>query len=309
LLDLMGTAKYDGVSARGDVSGALMAHGLVAPVNTDLLPNYELVFPALIDQPSNTMDGITYGVPIGRTADLLVWRPDQVRTDPKRPVSTKLIFDPAVASAYRARVTMQDSPMSIATAALYLRKHEPQLGIDDIYELDQGQFSAAIDLLAQQRPAVGVYWRNPDQNVAAFTDRGAAVGIASQVSIDRLLKEHQKVRSAGPDEETTGRSDSWMIGARANHPNCAYMWLDYVTGAAANAKIAEHTRQAPATEHACAPTIKRSFCDTLMAANEDLFDQVHYWATPLRDCGDSRGDVCKSYADWSRAWAEVTRGG
>ena len=72
---LMRSGRYDGVSARGDAGGALIADGLVDPVNTDLLPNYADVFPALQDQPANTVDGVTYGVPIGRTANLLIWKP------------------------------------------------------------------------------------------------------------------------------------------------------------------------------------------------------------------------------------------
>jgi putative spermidine/putrescine transport system substrate-binding protein len=308
VLALMGTSRYDGVTASGDVGGGLVARGLVNPVNTELLPSYDLVFPSLRRQPANTVDGVVYGVPIGRTAELLTWRPDQVRTNPNKPVSTKLIFEPAVASRYSGRVTMQDNPMSIASAALYLRKHEQDLDIDDVYELDEEQFDAVIELLARQRPYVGVYWRGDRQNLRAFTERDAAVGLASQVTINRLLKQHPGVRAAGPKEETTGRSDTWMISTRAKHPNCMYRWMNYVTGAAANAKIAEQTRQAPANAHACDLMRKRSFCDVFMAANEELFDQVHYWTTPLRNCGDGRGDVCKTYADWARAWTEVTRG-
>ena len=59
----MRSGGYDGVSARGDAGGALIADGLVDPVNTDLVPNYADVFPALQDQPSNTVDGVSYGVP------------------------------------------------------------------------------------------------------------------------------------------------------------------------------------------------------------------------------------------------------
>jgi len=67
------------------------------------------------------------------------------------PVSSSAIFDPSVASRYRGGVTAYRNPMYIADAALYLRHHQPDLGIDDIYELDQRQFSAAVALLREQR--------------------------------------------------------------------------------------------------------------------------------------------------------------
>ena len=37
-----------------------------SPVNTDLIPNYADVFPALKDKPWNSVNGVPYGVPHGR---------------------------------------------------------------------------------------------------------------------------------------------------------------------------------------------------------------------------------------------------
>ena len=32
-----------------------------------------------------------------------------------------------------------------------------------------------------------------------------------------------------PKEGSTGWSDTWMISSKAAHPNCMYMWMDYIT--------------------------------------------------------------------------------
>jgi putative spermidine/putrescine transport system substrate-binding protein len=72
MVTLMRTGKYDGVSASGDATLRLIAGGDVAPVNTDLVPNYKDVFDALKDQPFNTVDGVNYGIPHGRGANLLM---------------------------------------------------------------------------------------------------------------------------------------------------------------------------------------------------------------------------------------------
>ena len=45
--------------------------GEVAPINLDLIPNYADVFEGLKDKPCNTVDGVPYGVPHGRGANLL----------------------------------------------------------------------------------------------------------------------------------------------------------------------------------------------------------------------------------------------
>lgn len=305
---LMSTGRYDGVSARGDVSTGLVADHLVAPINTDLIPSYTQVFPALKHLPSNTIDGVTYGIPTGRFVSYLIRRPDRIHVPSNEIVSTKLIFDPRLASRYRGGVTAYDNPMYIADAALYLRKHDHSLGIHNVYELDREQLAAAIHLLVEQRPYVGNYWRDSKENVRGYTSGVSLIGPAWQMTIDRILAQHVKVHADQPDEGATGISDSWMIALRARHPNCMYLWMNYMSGANANALLAEHTRQAPANEHACDLTRDPSFCDTYRAADEDLFKEVHFWTTPLRDCGDSRGDVCTTYDDWARAFASVVPG-
>jgi putative spermidine/putrescine transport system substrate-binding protein len=303
VIRLMRSGRYDGVSARGDVGGALIADGLVDPINTDLLPNYVDVFPSLKEQPANTVDEVTYGAPIGRTANLLIWKPAEVKREPDIAVSSDLIFDPELASRYPGGVTASDDPMYIADAALYLREHESDLEIDDVYELDREQFDAAIELLRDQRRFIGPYWSAPAGDAEVFASGAAVAGTGSLATANRLRGEGVKVNAVVPKEGATGLSDNWMLSSRAHHPNCMYLWMDHVLGPEANAAIAVRTGQAPANERAC--NLIGAHCDNFRAADEDLFEDVEHWATPLRDCGDDRGDACKTYADWARAYAEL----
>lgn len=302
----MRSGNFDGVSARGDVSLRLVADGLVDPLNTELIPNYSDLFPRLKDQPHNTVDGATYGIPQGRFANLLMWRTAEVPTDPEEELSSNLIFDPELASRYPGRVTILDSPMSIADAALYLREHSPDLGIENVYALDQEQFDAALELLRKQRRFVGRYWSDPAENVNAFASGASLAGTAWLVSAIELRRRGVKINAVVPEEGSTGLSDSWMLSSDAPHPNCMYLWMDWIIGPRANAAVATNTHQAPANERAC--NLIGVHCDTHAAADEELYDQVEYWTTPLRDCGDDRGAVCKTYDEWARGFAEVKRG-
>src|SRR5689334_9436433 len=63
MIQLMRTGQYDGVSASGDATLRLIAGGDVAPVNTDLIPNYKDVFEGLKNKAWNTVDGVNYGIP------------------------------------------------------------------------------------------------------------------------------------------------------------------------------------------------------------------------------------------------------
>ena len=46
-------------------------------------------------------------------------------------------------------------------------------------------------------------------------------------------------------------------------------------------------------------------CENYDADGEKYLDDLYYWTTPVSDCGDDRGDVCKTYDDWVQGWTEV----
>ena len=220
----------------------LIEGGDVDPVNTDLVPNYADIFPALKDQPHNTVDGVNYGIPHGRGANLLMWNPDQVKPDP---TSWSAVFDPAEARKYKGKVTAYDSPIYIADAALYLREHNPELGIENPYELDQEQFDAAIDLLKQQKQNVGEYWSDYTKQIEAFANGDSTVGTTWQVITNLLQDEGANVKNILPSEGATGWSDTWMISSEAKNPNCTYLWMNHIVSPEANAAGRRVLRRGP----------------------------------------------------------------
>jgi putative spermidine/putrescine transport system substrate-binding protein len=302
MVELMRTGQYDGVSASGDATLRLIEGGNVAPINTDLVPNYENVFAALKDQPHNTVDGVHYGIPHGRGANLLMWNPSDVRPDPS---SWDVVFDPAKAYQYKGHVTAYDTPIYIADAALYLRAHQPELGIKNIYELDQKQFSAAIELLNEQKQHVGRYWSVYTDEVEAFTKGDSTVGTTWQVIANLIGDEKVKVKTVLPSEGATGWSDTWMLSSEAEHLNCMYLWMDHIIDPRVNAQVAEWFGEAPANARSCEVTEDPSHCDVYHADDEVFFDQVEYWTTPSKNCGDERGPVCMGYDAWVAAWNKL----
>jgi len=300
MVTLMRTGRYDGVSASGDATLRLIAGGDVAPVNTDLVPNYADVFPALKDQDFNSVDGQMYGVPHGRGANLLMWRDDKVSP---APTSWSAVFDDA--AKYKGKVTAYDNPIYIADAALYLKTHKPDLKIDNVYELDDKQFNAAIDLLKAQRANVGEYWSDYTKEQAAFTQGDSVIGTTWQVIANLLEADKVKIKTTLPSEGATGWSDTWMIAAKAANPNCMYKWMDWIISPTANAQVAEWFGEAPSNSKACAETAVKDHCEIFHADDETYFGKVAYWTTPRKDCGDDRGAVCADYSKWVQAWTEI----
>ncbi len=279
MVTLMRTGEYDGVSASGDASGRLIEGGDVDPVNTDLVPNYADIFPALKDQEWNTVDGVNYGIPHGRGSNLLQWNPDEVKPDP---TSWDVVFDPAKAAEQQGKVTAYDNAIYIADAALYLRTHNPELGIEDPYELDQEQFDAAIDLLKQQNENIGEYWSDYTKQIAAFANGDSTVGTTWQIITNLAQAEGVNVKNTLPSEGATGWSDTWMLSSEAKNPNCMYLWMNHIVSPEANAAVAEYFGEAPANEKSCALTADKEHCDIFHADDEAFFDQIEYWKTPSR---------------------------
>ncbi len=299
-VNLMNSGQYDVVSASGDASLRLIASGAVAPVNTDLVPNYADVWSFLKDRDWNSVDGQMYGIPHGYGANLLMYRSDLV--DPA-PTSWSSVFDDS--SQYAGKVTSYDSPIYIADAALYLMNTQPDLGIKDPYALDEKQLAAAVDVLKAQRQNVGEYWSDYLKQIQSFTNGDSVIGTSWQVIVNLAQDEKVPVEAIFPDEGSTGWSDTWMVSSKTKSPNCAYAWLDHIISPEANDAVAEWFGEAPANAKAC-DLATEGFCDTYHAGDQAYSDQIHYWTTPIEQCLDGRTDVtCTTYQDWTTAWTEI----
>jgi putative spermidine/putrescine transport system substrate-binding protein len=307
MVDLMKTGQYDGVSASGNATARLVAAGQVDPVNVSLVPNYKTVFSDLKDQPYNTFEGVHYGIPHGRGANLLMWNSKSVKP---APTSWNVTLDPKVAAKYSGKISQYDDPMSIAEGALYLKTHEPKLGIEDPYELNEEQFNAAVELMKEQRPFVGEYWSEAEKQISGFATGDNQVGTTWQYQYFVLKGENKPVAASPasqgflPEEGATGWSDTWMISSHAQHPNCMYMWMNWIIEPKVNAEVAEFFGEAPAQEKACEETENPNFCAEYHAEEPAFWKRVYYWKTPLSDCGNGEED-CMNYNDWVQAWTSI----
>jgi putative spermidine/putrescine transport system substrate-binding protein len=307
MIQLMRTGQYDGVSASGNASARLVDGGDVDPVNVSLVPNYSTIFSDLKNQPYNTFDGVNYGIPHGRGANLLMWNVDDVKPPPD---SWDVILDPKKAANYAGKISAYDDPIYIADAAVYLKFHQPDLGIDNPYELNQEQFDAAVNLLKEQRPNVGEYWSDAAKQISAFSNGDDQIGTTWQYQYFALKDAGEPVAASPasqgflPKEGGTGWSDTWMISSQAQHPNCMYKWMDWIVSPKANAQVAEFFGEAPAQSKACDQTTDPSFCEKYHADNPGFWKRVYYWETPLADCGDGSTD-CKDYNEWVQAWTSI----
>ena len=300
MITFMGTGEYDGIVASGNATIRLMTTGEVAPINGDLIPNYADIQDALKGRIHNSLNDQAMGVPHGRGYNPLAWRTDEVSPAPD---SWGAIWENA--SDYAGKISIYDDSIFIADAALWLKATQPDLGIEDPYELDEEQFNAAVDLLKQLAPNVGEYWSDYAKQIQSYANKDSVIGTTWPLQVNLLKADNQPVESVKPKEGATGWSDTWMVSSKAANPNCMYLWMNHMASPEAQAAVAEGFGEAPANLKACELTKNTSHCTEQHADDEAFWEDIYYWTTPVADCGDDRGEVCKTQEDWEAAWTEI----
>jgi putative spermidine/putrescine transport system substrate-binding protein len=210
-VSLIQSGQYDGISASGDATTRLIEGGLVEAVDTSIFSNYANVFAGLKDLPHNTVDGVNYGVPHGRGANLLMYNTEAITP---APTTWDGIWEGAAAN--KGKISVYDSSIFIADAALHLKTTQPDLGIDDIYQLTQPQFDAAVALLTKQRDEGDpLYWSVYTEQVSSFGAGDVTIGTTWPLQVALAQGEGQRV------EGTPGRrARTRPRGARTRRGPC-----------------------------------------------------------------------------------------
>jgi putative spermidine/putrescine transport system substrate-binding protein len=203
-------------------------------------------------------------------------------------------------------VSVYDSAIYIADAAMYLMATQPDLGITNPYSLDETQFAAAIALLEQQESLVSQFWASATDQQAALEDGTVLAGTTWQYTVNVAQANGATIEAIKPVEGATGWSDTWMLSTKAAHPNCMMLFMDWITSPWANAQVAEWWGEAPSNSESCGLTAAPDHCDVYHAAETEYWTDIWYWTTPTEECIDGRTDVtCVPYSEWINAWNEL----
>jgi putative spermidine/putrescine transport system substrate-binding protein len=312
-----GGTVYDGVSASGDASNRLIAGGDVGAIDPSLFPQFaNVIGPLNPDGGTNNahyvVDGKVYGTPYMYGPNFLMYNTEEVKP---APTSWDVTFE--ADSPYAGSITVYDSPIFIADAAMYLMAHNPDLGITDPYELSQEQFDAAVNLLKTQAPMVARPWALYTDEIDGFVDGSMLVGTAWPINLS-LAELDAPVDAVIPSEGVTGWADTWMISANAPHPNCMLKWMDWAMQPDVQAEVAVWYGAAGSNTLSCDATrdLLVDFygkgadeaVDTVRygnCGNVEFLDSIHLWKTPVPNCGDDRGNACIDYSEWTQAWTEI----
>src|SRR5690348_15580627 len=295
-----GGGQYDMVSASGDASLRLIYGHDVQAVDPSKIPDFKNFNKAFQSPPNNTVGGKHYGISLQWGPNTLLYNTEKVKPAPN---SWSSIYS----SKYKGKVTVPDNPIQIADAALYLMKTQPALGIKDPYELNSSQFSATVDLLKKQKPLIKKYWALASDEIDLFKNGDAVIGASWPYQTNTLAADKTPVKDTIPTEGATGWADTWMLSAHAKHPNCAYLWMKYISEPKPQAQQAISFGETPANTKACPimDELAKGSCAQYHAnADASYFNSIKFWKTPIQQCGNGKND-CTDYNEWQQKWTEV----
>jgi putative spermidine/putrescine transport system substrate-binding protein len=297
-----GGGQYDLVSASGDASLRLVYGHDVVPIHINLLPGWKAFFPFFKSPAHNTVDGVHYGISLQWGPNTLIYNTKKVK---KAPTSWSVVYT----KQYAGKLSIPNNPIQIADAALYLMETKPALGIRDPYELTKPQFNAAVALLKQQKPLVKRYWNYAADQIQDFKNGDVTVGSTWPYQTLTLQAAKVPVKDTVPRDGTTGWADTWMLAAKAPHPNCAYLWMKYVTTPKVEAQQAIVFGETPVTPLAC-PYMNKlqagSCAQYHLNAPAAYLKSIHFWKVPIADCGWGGRKDCVDFTAWQQAWTQIT---
>ena len=315
MVALMNEGGFDLVTASGDASNRLISGGRVQEINIDLIPSYSEIDPRLQNAPWHTVDkdgngtAEHYGVPYSSGQNILMYNTEIFGDE--APTSWNVVFEEMTlpdGESNTGRIQAYDGPIYIADAALYLKYHNPELGIEDPYSLNRDQFNAALDLLREQRKLINRYWHDAFVQMDDFTNEGVAASGSWPFQANLLKAGGAPIEKVVPVEGATGWADSTMLHVDAPHPNCAYKWMEWSLNPKVQGDLAAWFQNIPVRLDACEGN-ELLGPDGCVNNGLNNFDQIVWWRTPSSDCGDTDASTeCVPYHEWVTSYVAVIGG-
>jgi putative spermidine/putrescine transport system substrate-binding protein len=308
MVALMNEGGFDLVTASGDASLRLIAGKRVQPINISLIPSWDRIDDRLKNAPWYVVDGVHYGVPYMWGPNVLMYNTEVFGDQP--PTSWNVVFEEMTlpdGKSNKGRVQAYDGPIHIADAALYLMHHRPELGITSPYELNPEQYAAALDLLRQQRQIVGRYWHDAFIQIDDFKNEGVVASGSWPFQVNLLKSQGEPVASVIPVEGATGWADTTMMHVDAEHPNCAYMWMEHTLSSNLMSDLSVWFGANPAVPAACSDGRGMQTPEGCTLNGMDDFEKIRFWTTPTADCSQGE-DACVPYYRWVSDYIGVIGG-
>lgn len=280
---------YSVVTPSAGYLPALVAAGLIQPLDYNRLPNAKGYFATFYKPAWNTFNGHTWGAPIQWGDGPLVYRPDLVSVVPN---SWFQLADPK----YKNQVAMWDD----ATSHILVMAHA--LKYADPSRLTTQQLATVAGWLRKIRLNSRTVAPTLGDLASVLASGDAALTTESWEGVAMFVRAKNKPCNwTVPKEGTWGWNDHYVIPKGAPNMEGAYAFINTMIGARSNAAISNDT---------VSGTPVKGAVQYLNSTSKKVFDYANVSATlhglgfyPLPPLA-RQGNVT-SYEDWLTAWTQV----
>ena len=236
IANIKGGAKADLISPANDLLPPLMKDGLIVPVDTSRLKNFNQINPVILGTGCYLIEGTAYAVPFNFGPFAIAYNKDKM----SEPESYRELWN----KKYRKRVSI---PGEYDTINIYMTALMLGIPAKDIFNLNNAQLARVESKLRELCVyQVREFWMdNLNPGSAEDIDIGMDWGIGvNQINRDKRGNWGFTV----PAEGATGWIDTWAITKNAIEYDvlmAAYAWIDFMISAEVQAQMARVTSYGP----------------------------------------------------------------
>lgn len=262
-----GAEAYDLISPSTDMAGLIVSEGLVAPIDTKTISQWDSLAPQLRNMNDVVKDGKVYGMPFTWGPDYLIYDADVVKTEPD---SWKIFQDPQ----YKGKVSLWDDISNI-----YLIGQMQGLDKTDkaaIYNMTDEQLKSAKAELIKMKPQIRKYWATAGELDNMFKNKEVVLAVGWPLTVANLNREGRNLKAVIPQEGATGWIDRLMITAGSKNKQLAQLYLDYISQPENMAKVLSVNNYNVAnagSDRFLTPELKK------IAEASQFFDKLNFWQT------------------------------
>jgi spermidine/putrescine transport system substrate-binding protein len=248
-----GRGTIDLLTPNKDFQRTILKSGieLFQPLDMSRVPNAAGLFPAFKEAAWLTKDGKTYGVPI-------IWGDEPCVYDPKKWDSLPAKYTDFADPKYKGELVITDDPFA------YIWLYSKSLGHPEPQRITAKQLEQVIDALLKVKPNIATIATSFADMADVMVRGDASMGVggwAYQVMIAKEKGVHLTVGNPSVDG-TYYWEDAYAIALDAPNADNAYAFIDYMSSAESNAKIA--------SELGSGCTIEKAY-DLMDASLRDLY--------------------------------------
>ena len=204
--------------------------GLIKPIDTSRLSNFENIIESVRTDDSCFMDGAQYMIPTEYGNSSVIYRKDLVDEKYHNNPTWGILYD----EKYSGRLSQYETSNAVVQCAALV------LGYDNIYDLSDAQLVEVKKLASKQRDMLRMYWSDATQLEQAIATGEVVAAYGWNASLVNLKKQGLDVAMMVPKE----RMFTWIAGftmhKKVKNEVAAYDLIDAWSSAESGAWLMEN---------------------------------------------------------------------